>query len=186
MLRATNVWGPAGSLTLYRWIPATATYGVIAPWPGNGRFDCGSATLYLCHSPEGAMAEYFRRHPELLAYQHRFKARLFRISFTGIHDGLDVSSEANALLVGIAWDRLRSSDLRRPKRHQECQALATEVVNDGGVTISYPSAAYENVTSVVTFGDGGLPHWTLDSEVEITHPHVDPAQVRVLPVGADP
>ena len=169
-------------------LPLDSAYRCVrgdAPWSGGGRFDCGPPTVYLSRTSQGALAEYFRRHPELLPYQERFNGVLFELNFDGIHDGLGVHTEDKAQRVGIPWDRLRSSDLRRHKRYQECQALASEVVDEGGHTIIYPSAAHEGVTNVVTFGDGG-EHWTLTSQGEIERPYLDPSMVRALPLGADP
>ncbi len=184
-LHADGAWISAGTRLLYRWIPPRVPYGVVAPWPGMGRFDCGPPTLYFSHSPEGALAEYFRRHPELLPYQERLKATLFQIGLTAMDVGLDVSERHLALAVGVPWDRLRSNDLRASKRYAECQGLASDVNAKGGCTIVYPSAAYEGETNLVTLGDEGSG-WTTAPPVEVAdRPLVDPDMVRALPIGAD-
>lgn len=183
-LRADDAWRPAGQRTLYRWIPPGVAYGVVAPWPGSGRFDCGAPTLYFSESGEGALAEYYRRHPELLPLQQRIKLQLYRIDFDGVGEGLDVAAVERAEAVGVPWDRLRSSDARAVKRYKETHELAEQVVAEGGCSIAYPSAAYDDETNVVTFGYHG-DGWTTEMSVEVAHPFVEPDAVRVLPSGAD-
>jgi hypothetical protein len=126
-------WDPLGNATMYRWIPPRAEYEPNAPWPGNGRFDSDSTpTLYLSSSAEGALAEYYRRHPEFLEFQDRLKVRLFEIEFTGGGEGLDVSTEDRTEEIGFPWERLRSSDARRVDRYRECQLLARDVLDELG------------------------------------------------------
>ncbi len=183
-LHADDAWKPAGLRILYRWITPTVAYGVVAPWPGSGRFDCGAPTLYFSHSADGALAEYYRLHPELLQFQQQLNLRLFRVGFEATADGLDVGDVGRSDAVGIGWDRLRSSDARAVKRYKETHQLAAQVVAEGGCSIVYPSAAYEDTTNIVTFGETG-DGWTIGVPQEMDRPFVDPGAVRPLPVGAD-
>lgn len=177
-------WHPAGEATMYRLIGSSATYDPCQAWPGVGRFDVdGIPTLYMSRSAEGAVAEYYRRHPEFLAFQGRLKHRLFRLGFTGEGDGLDVRSTDRAERVGVSYERLRSSDKRRDDRFRECHDLARAVVASSGRCIEYPSAAYDGAENVVALGSFG---WHAAVEQQIALPPIEPALVRALPPGADP
>ena len=69
-------WAP-GSIRVYRWLPADASYAPVDPWPSLGRFGDGTRnTLYVAETAQGAMAEFFRRHPELLQLQASEELRL--------------------------------------------------------------------------------------------------------------
>lgn len=181
----SDVWHPVGETTLYRLVPADAEYDPASEWPGDGRFDLpGVPTLYMSRSPEGAAAEYFRRHPELLNFKGRLKLRLFLIRFNGLHDGADVHDERRAANVGVDIARLRSSDLRRRDRHKECRELAVAVDQRSGVSIEYPSAAYDGVSNVVALRSQGP--WTARSDGELELPELEPDRLRPLPLGAEP
>jgi hypothetical protein len=105
------VWHPAGKCVLYRWIPDTADYGVIDGWRGRGRFDCGPPTLYFSFAAAGALAEWYRRHPEMLPYQN-IKGTLSEVELNGSGEGLNVSTQNNAATVGVPRT---SAALLRPK-----------------------------------------------------------------------
>lgn len=184
-LTAGDAWAPAGDRTLYRFVLPDRTYGPVAPWPGHGRFDCGPPTLYFSHSASGALAEYYRRHPELLRFQEGVKLRLYEVGFSGESHGLDVSEPTKAEDVGIPWERLRSSDRRTADRFRQCQQLGAEVVDAGGCSILFPSAAYDDEVNLVSFGDMGAG-WTADEPLEVDRPLVEPTRVRPLPAGAEP
>jgi len=70
------------------------------------------------------VAEYLRRHPKLIAIQGQLKLKLFEVHICADSNGLDISNKHLAGVVGIAWDRLRSSDARRHDQYNECQQLA--------------------------------------------------------------
>jgi RES domain-containing protein len=183
-LEGDEVWHSVGAVTLYRLLPNDAPYNADGAWPGDGRFDVnGIPTLYLSRSPEGAVAEYLRRHPEFLAFQGRLKHRLFEVQFLGADHGADVRTEGQADKVGFPFDRLRSSDLLRADRFGECRVLATAVIDKPGHSIEYPSAAYEGVENVVALTNAG---WTSSVEDELDLPIVQALLVRVLPSGAEP
>lgn len=183
---SSDVWRSEGSSDVYRWIPPDAIYSPTEPWPGSGRFDDGDTpTLYVGMTPEAALAEYFRRNPKLLQFQEGLKIRLFRIRISTFCEGIDVSSEELAEAVGIEWERLRSSDLKRSERYRRCRELAAAVVRAGGISIRYPSAALESVVNVVLYGDDPSS-WIAAARSEINLPWVDPGMVRPLPTGAEP
>lgn len=181
-----EVWRSEGTNDVYRWIPPGREYAPVAPWPGTGRFDNGETpTLYLSMTADAAVAEYFRRHPELLRFQEGLKIRLFQIHISALGNGLDVSAEDLAKAVGVEWERLRSSDLRRSERYEQCQELAEAVKRADGISIRYPSAALESAVNVVLFGDDQRL-WTAEVDSEIDLPLVDPERVHPLPNGAEP
>lgn len=175
-----DVWRPLGSTITYRWIPLNANYSASDAWPGSGRFDIDNIpTLYLSFTPEGAVAEYLRRHPKLMAIQSYLKINLFEVHITSESDGLKVSDESLAEMVGIGWDRLRSSDNDERKRYHECRQLAREIISATGVSIEYPSAALEEGINVVLFevDRGG---WIAIQGTRIPVPWVEPERVTPL------
>ena len=175
-----DVWRPLGSTTVYRWIPPSADYSASDTWSGSGRFDIDDIpTLYLSFTPEGAVAEYLRRHPKLMAIQSYLKINLFEVHITSESDGLKVSDESLAEMVGIGWDRLKSSDSDGRKRYHECRQLAREVVSATGVSIEYPSAALEEGINVVLFEvDRGS--WIAIQGTRVPVPWVKPERVTPL------
>lgn len=179
-----EIWHHADSAIYYRFLPEAATYGPADPWPGSGRFDVDSTpTLYVAETSEGAVAEYYRRHPELLQVQASVKLNVFEVEIACSCEGTDVRMEEQARKVGIAWDRLRSSDRRKQDRYKECYGLADETVKMGGVSVQYPSAAYEGAQALVLFAVG--EGWTA-SAARVDTPSVMPERVRALPSGAEP
>lgn len=181
-----RAWAILGDATVYRFVPPTAPYSAASPWvTTDGRFDDGvTPTLYLSFSPEGAIAEFYRRHSELLAFQGRLKVQLFRVNLSARSHGLDVSTQELADEVGVPFERLRSSDLKRNPRYHECRQLSKAVHSKGGISVHYPSAAYEATNNVVAFGAPGIS-WEAYVDDEVPVPVLEPALVRVLPVGAD-
>lgn len=179
-LSSQDVWRPLGSTATYRWLPPEAGYSASEAWPGRGRFDTGTIpTLYVSFTPEGAIAEYLRRHPKLMAIQSDLKIDLFEVYIFSESDGLNVSDEALAETVGIEWDRLRSSDRDELKRYQECRQLAREVIAATGVSIEHPSAALEGGINVVLFQIDGSS-WTAVARSRVPVPWVEPERVTPL------
>ena len=175
-----DVWQPLGSITTYRWIPPNVPYSANETWPGSGRFDIDNIpTLYLSLTPEGAVAEYLRRHPKLIAIQSYLKINLFEVHITSESDGLKVSDESLAKMVGIGWDRLRSSDNDKRKRYYECRQLAREVISATGVSIEYPSAALEEGINVVLF-EVDRDDWIAIQGTHVPVPWVEPERVTPL------
>ena len=179
-LSSQDVWRPLGSTIAYRWLPPEAGYSASEAWPSSGRFDTGTIpTLYVSFTPEGAIAEYLRRHPKLMVIQSDLKINLFEVQIFSEYDGLNVSDEFLAETVGIGWDRLRSSDRYELERYQECRQLAREVIAATGVSIEYPSAALEDAINVVLFRVDGSA-WTAVEGIRIPVPWVEPERVTPL------
>jgi hypothetical protein len=182
---AVQWWNP-GRIVLYRQLPHSAFWSPVSPYPSDaGRFDNGKRlNLYTAGQPEGAVAEYFRRRPELLAYQDRSRIRVFRVTLEFTKPCLDVRTETGAAAAGIAFDRLISADPDPKLRYQECRRLADATEADGSAGIAYPSAALigSHAWNVVAFGsDGDL--WRSLQYDEVPRPWVDPALVVAVPPG---
>lgn len=176
------VWGVWEPGAVFRFLPADAAYEAWEPWPtSEGRFDDGNrATLYLSRSREGAVAEFYRKHPELLHLQHKVKHRLFRMDLEAHSQGLAVETAGKADVVGIPYERLTSSDSDPGTRYRECRRLAADVDNEGGIGISYPAAAYPGVTHVVAFHSPGPERWEVTQPAPVEVPTVDPPRVNVV------
>jgi hypothetical protein len=179
-LRATAHWWQPGDVSLYRFIPTYAEYSPASPWHGSGRFDNGSRlTLYLASTREAAIAEFLRRHPELLDFQDALRIRLFRVDVLVSGSCLDVRTREKAASAEVEFDRLRSNDADEETRYWECRRLAdeVEVVGHG---IGYPSAAVNNHDwCLVLFGESGQG-WEAASWEEIPRVHVPPDSVNLL------
>lgn len=175
------LWKP-GDLRVYKWIDALATYDVDSPWFSLGRFGDGTwKTLYLAESPEGAMAEYFRRHPEFLAFQDDLVITLHELDMTVVGDCVDVRSDAGQAAAGIGYDRLVSSEDDEDSRYEECRQLARRALSAGRVGIGYPSAAAAWACwNLVLFGDPAAGAWVCASHRPVPMPRLDGADVRVL------
>jgi len=173
-------WAP-GNLRLFKWVDAAAAYDPASSYPSEGRFGDGSfPTLYLAESAEGAMAEFFRRHVELLALQDDLRIRLFEIEVNVTGDCLDVRSTTGQWAVGISRERLTSSDADEGVRYAECRQLAHDTLGAGGRGIGYPSAGASWETwNLVVFGDDG-DGWTAISRAEVACPRLAASDVRAL------
>lgn len=178
-------WWCPSEIVLYRQLTHSAYWSPLAPYPADGgRFDDGRRlTLYLAKNPQAAAAEFFRRHPELLEFQHLSRIRVFQVDLRVEGDCLDVRTEECATAAGIEFARLTSSDANVVIRYAECRALAIDVDDADGAGIAYPSAAWigsEEPWNLVVFGrDGEL--WRGRSFTEFPRPWVDPSTVVPLP-----
>jgi hypothetical protein len=170
----------ADHLLCYRFIPSSAAYSPTTSYPGLGRFDNGTRlTLYVSSNAEGAVAEYFRRHPELLPLQDAVALRVFEMELTSHSRLLDVRTGGGATAAGITLERLISSDANESSRYKECRALAGRAESRyPGIT--WHSAAYsDSVYCVVLFGMN-RDRWDLDIVTEIPKPTIDVARVQVI------
>ncbi len=177
-----EVWCPPTDGAEYRYLAEGATYAPDSPWNGGaGRFDNGRRyTLYLANTPEGAVAEFLRRHPEFLGLQDVLRIRVFRVGATTLRRCRDVRDDAKAAASGITIERLTSNDADEARRYRECRELAAR--SEDGAGITYPSAARQVAGSwcVVLFGEEG-DRWSSAGWVEVARPHVNPAEVTPLP-----
>jgi hypothetical protein len=178
-LGAGQVWRP-GAVTLFRWLDNAAPYEPNSPWPGVGRFGAGAyKTLYLAGSAKGAMAEYFRRHPEFLDFQEDLDVTLFQLDVQVLCECLDVRVPDQAAAVGFDFRRLLSSEADERVRYEDCRALAKDVVGVGLCGLAYPSAAATGPAwNLVLFGDPGA--WAVTGYAPATRPRLDPAEVQPL------
>lgn len=182
-VQGTAGWGPWGDRTVYRFLKVTAPYEANDPWPtADGRFDDGTRfTLYLSDTPMAAAAEFFRRNPELLAFQDALRFRMHEMDLEVISDCLDVRIEENANDIGFPFDRLTSSDPDPDDRYHECRELAHDVDGAAGFGIAYPSAAIDGYHNRVTFHEAVHGGWRLSTPREVAVPIVPPDEVRPLP-----
>ncbi len=179
-VEAGAAWRP-GPLSLFRWVTSGAQHAPDSPWWGVARFGAGEhKTLYLAASPEGAMAEFFRRFPEFLNMQGDLSIALFRVDVDVACDCLDVRNPDQADAVGIPFDRLLSSEADETIRYSECRELAKEAIAAGRCGLTYPSAAATwDTWNLVLFGDPGP--WTASGHMEVARPRMAAADVNPLP-----
>ena len=153
-------------------------YDPAQAWPGTGRFDDGiEPTLYLANSPEGAVAEYLRRHPELFGLA--LLVELWEIAVDVIKPALDLRGPIAQSTVGVRLDRLTSSDKNELERYRECRALMRDVISASLTGVLYPSAALrtgERWNLVLRGSDG----WTSAATGQISPPSVAEGDVVVL------
>lgn len=153
-----------------------------SPWYGGGRFGTGSyKTLYVASSARGAMAEFFRRHPEFLDLQEDLMIRLFKLDLRVEGECLDVRTEDAARAVGIEPSRLTSSDPDEDVRYRECRELAGIMLERDGTGITYPSASTGPPTwNFVLFGDQKAGRWVCLNRSSVEIPRIDAEQVNIL------
>lgn len=172
-----------GALFTYKWQARGANYQPESPWASVARFGDGShKTLYLAATPEGAIAEFLRLHPELLAFQDDLQLVLFEIEVLVEGECLDLRAPEAALSVGVTVDELTSSAADPADRFAACWSLANDAVSAQITGLLYPSAAAAWATwNLVLFGDPGTGRWAAGQVRVVAQPPVlDPAQVRVL------
>ena len=167
---------------LYRWLDAGATYDPASSYASVARFGDGTIkTLYLAATPEGAMAEYFRRHPEFLALQDKLAIRLFEVDLRVEGTCVDVRTDAGQRAADITRDRLVSSEHDENLRYAECRELATWAVAESFDGISYPSAAAMwDTWNLVLFGDPTSGRWIATGTRVIARPIIEETAVRCL------
>jgi len=167
---------------MFRWLPQGANYPPDGPWPGKGRFDTGEhKTLYLAATAEGAMAEFFRRFPELLEIQDDLIIGFFEVELEVSADCVDVRTPSGAAVIGIELLRLRSSEPDELSRYAECRALAVECITAGFVGLAYPSAASVAETwNLVLFGEQSEPGWHGLGYQPVPRPRLTSVDVRSI------
>lgn len=175
-------WYP-GVVTVFKWLYDDAPYPPDSPWTTNGRFGDGSGKMiYFAESALGAMAEFFRRHPEFLGFQRELKVVVFELEIDIRLQSLDVRTDLGQITVGISLERLTSSDADEAVRYLECQTLATLVALEQMSGIAYPSAALKraNAWNLVLFGDPNPMTWKSNSHTKIKRPSIISADVRLF------
>ena len=179
MLPTTAELLDLGQVRLFRYLPLHAPYPADAPFAGgHGRFDAGQATLYLADTAEGAVAEFYRQHPEFLASQgtvERFD--LFEVELIVSGPVLDVRTPSQARAAGIAFDRLTSSDAEPVARYRECRDLAQRC-GQSTTGIVYPSAALQSGSwNLVVFDEPIPQRWSACTTLPVPTPFVDATAV---------
>lgn len=159
-----------------------ADYPADSPWPtSTGRFDDGERpTLYVSSSPEGAVAEFLRRHPELVGLQEALRLRVFAFDLTVQIPGCDVRSESQASAVGFPYERLSSSESDPETRYAECRELVRDVESESGVGVAYPSAAHRKAENFVVFHDSSDATWRTSKADVVGTPRISTSDLRPL------
>lgn len=179
-----ELWKTPGRGRYFRYLAEDVVRRPDSPWHGEGRFDNGIRyTLYLAETPEGAAAEYYRRHPEFLGLQDYVKIRVYQLDMELPEPHLDVRTRPLAVRAEIDFERLVSNDADPNLRFKECRELADDVELTAGFGLAYPSAARQHESNLVTFGEASA-HWSTYGIDEVARPVVDPASVQVLPPEA--
>ena len=186
MYSLTNpeLWRCPERTQFYRTISSDASYNPDEPFESTeGRFSNGiRATLYLSETPEGAIAEWLRRHPEFISMQHSLRVSLNMVEIVFSSTALDIRTSEQAKMAAFPFDRLRSSESDPKIRYKECRVLATDVENvNGSIGILYPSAALKNSNTwnIVLFGKVS-DNWHPKGFLKIDRPVVDEEKIQLI------
>lgn len=175
-----------GSMSVFKWQPNDATYEPCSPYPSVSRFGDGThKTVYFAESMKGAMAEFFRRSPELLDFQDDLAIVLYQLEVEIVGDCLDLRGKPSRSAVGITLERLTSSETDETVRYQECRELAADVVREALVGVVYPSAAatWNDAWNLVLLGDQSSRTWECKGHSQVPPPHLAAGEVSSLPVA---
>lgn len=167
----------------YKWMPSGRQYLPCSPYPSVSRFGDGTlATVYVAATDRGAMAEFFRLHPELLALQDELAIRLFELDLDVAGPVLDLMSDATRHAVEISVDELRSADRDCAVRWRECQRIGAYAVEHRFTAIRYPSASatWADAENMVLFGQQAANWWECLEHREVPQPGVEPDEVNGL------
>jgi hypothetical protein len=128
------------------------------------------------------MAEFFRRHPELLDFQEDLRILLFALEISVTQDGLDVRTQIGQVAVGISFLQLTSSDANESVRYADCHRLAIAVFAQNLSGIAYPSAAakWSGAWNLVLFGDQDTKKWTSTGHFHMTRPLLTAGEIRTV------
>ena len=128
------------------------------------------------------MAEFFRRHPELLDFQGELRIVLFELEVDVRRNGLDVRTVIGQAAVGISLLRLTSSEANEAVRYAECQNLAALVIVHNMSGIGYPSAAakWSGAWNLVLFGDQIPMNWNSNVHSQVPRPLIAASDVQPI------
>jgi hypothetical protein len=130
------------------------------------------------------MSEFFRLHAEFLELQDDLAAQIqfFELDVSLERELVDVRDTFGQDAVGIALERLTSSELSVRERFKECWELADSAIDAGYPGIAYPCAAStrNGEWNLVLFGDG-RGGWSVVSVASAAVPVVRPQDVRIVP-----
>lgn len=176
-------WRALGETSQFRYLSAGASYSPADAYPGAGRFDNGTRrTLYVSSTAQGAVSEFYRRHPELLNMQDSVVLQLFEVTLEVVAQVLDVNDDDDATAEGIHPGRLVSSDPDPDDRYGQCRALADRVELAAGCGIRYPSAASTTrPANLVVFGRPTPTSYLVRNVArEAGVPYIEPTEVVTL------
>lgn len=171
-----------GTVVMYKYVPAGYTYNPAESWWSKNRFSNGSfRTLYLAASARGALAEFLRRHPELLDFQDELIIEMYEIEAVVNGECLDVRTPLKCEIIGAAFSDLTSSDADEVERYRVCRCVGQESRDRGFTGILYPSAALSGTYNLALFDEPSAKGWSCArcDEVELPPP-LDPSAVHVL------
>ncbi len=169
----------------YKWLPRDAAYAPCSSYPSLGRFGDGTIrTLYVAETDRGAMAEFFRRFPELIEFQDDLEIIVYELDIDVPSECLDVLADDSQGHVGISLDRLTSSEPNEAKRYLECRETAREAVAQRLTGIFYPSAAgrWAHAWNLVLFDEKSPKGWECSRHREVARPRLVAADVSPLPL----
>lgn len=137
----------------------------------------------MAETDRGAMAEFFRRSPDLLDFQDELAIALYELDLEVADECLDTRTSALQAVVGITHERLTSSDSDENIRYADCRNLSLEAVSAGLVGIYYPSAAatWPTAFNLVLFGHQSSASWQCLAHREVDRPRMTSADVNPLP-----
>lgn len=171
-----DLWIHVGVIELYRTLEQDGTYEPDEPFPSfTGRYSNGARlVLYLARTPEGAVAEYLRWHPELVDFQDDLVIELYALQFNCRSRMLNVQTHEQCGLIPFPYDRLTSSEEDVVVRYAECVQLANECEAAPGWGIVAPSAACSmaGAGNISLFGANG-DSWDCNGVALSVLPHVD-------------
>jgi hypothetical protein len=178
-----TLWQVPGAFVAYRTLPGESSFGPVDSFKSiNGRYSNGQRfVLYLAASPEVAVAEFLRWHPEFIDLQSDLRISVFEIQFDCSGQALDVSDELQTQKIPFPFERLISSEPDAVTRYAECRSLAADCELASGEAIRAPSAAWPTSADPNTtlFGED-CAKWLVSSPIDVGLPTVDPALVRII------
>lgn len=181
-LSEPSLWFVPGSLSVYRVLDAEATYAPDAPFPSSeGRYSNGiRKVLYVAQTPEVAVSEYLRHHPEFLGLQPYLRLRISEITLdVPAVEALDVRTEEQAAKIPFPYHRLVSSERDAVTRNSDCQELADSCDGSSGITGPSAALAVLGPWTFALFGERG-DRWISNGCADVPRPTIDPASVRLL------
>lgn len=170
-------------ITLYRWVPHLYIESPINSSTGFSRFNNGTQqTVYLADSAQGAIAEYYRAHPEFLEKQDKVQFALFELEFSVDHHSVDIRQRFAQDLVKLTFADLFSSDFDKSVRYLKCQDFSLEVSANGFSGILYPSASanWGGAWNLVLYGESPSPNWRCINFSEVAKPHITSSDIRFI------
>lgn len=163
-------------------LDAEAAYAPDDPFQSSeGRYSNGiRKVLYVAQTPEVAISEYLRHHPEFLDLQPYLRLRISEITIeVPVVATLDVRTEEQAAKIPFPYHRLLSSERDACTRYADCRELADSCDSSSGVTGPSAALAVPGPWTYALFGERG-DRWVSNGCTDVPRPTIDPASVRLL------